>query len=90
MCACNNVLFCVQEIRGNQTKYSPSPRHAPPPRPTSYQASFKKSNGQDSKVTIQKVDGKYFVLFWTIFVSYDYTELSLFNFQHQLLFYFRA
>ncbi|XP_064386164.1 uncharacterized protein LOC135334777 [Halichondria panicea] len=49
-------VYFWRKLRGNQTKYSPSPRHAPPPRPTPYQASFKKSNGQDSKVTIQKVD----------------------------------
>ncbi|XP_064386168.1 uncharacterized protein LOC135334780 isoform X2 [Halichondria panicea] len=49
-------VYFWRKLRGNQTKYSPSPRHAPPPRPTPYQASFKKSNGQDSKVTIEKVD----------------------------------
>ncbi|XP_064386213.1 sushi, von Willebrand factor type A, EGF and pentraxin domain-containing protein 1-like [Halichondria panicea] len=49
-------VYFWRKLRGNQTKYSPSPRHAPPPRPTPYQASFKKSNGQDSKVSIQKVD----------------------------------
>ncbi|XP_064386156.1 uncharacterized protein LOC135334774 isoform X2 [Halichondria panicea] len=49
-------VYFWRKLRGNQTKYSPSPRHAPPPRPTPYQASFKKSNGQDSKATIEKVD----------------------------------
>ena len=61
--------FVYRKLRGNQTKYSPSPRHAPPPHPTPYQISFKKSNEQDSKttiqkttvkkVTIEKVDGKF-------------------------------
>ena len=46
--------FVYRKLRGNQTKYNPSPRHAPPPRPTPYQVSFKKSNEQDSKTTIQK------------------------------------
>ncbi|XP_064386154.1 uncharacterized protein LOC135334773 isoform X2 [Halichondria panicea] len=49
-------VYFWRKLRGNQTKYRPSPCHAPPPRPTPYQAFFKKSNEQDSKVTIEKVD----------------------------------
>ncbi len=50
--------FVYRKLHGNQTKYSHSPRHAPPPLPTPYQASFKKSNEPDSKATIEKVGGK--------------------------------
>ncbi len=50
--------FVYRKLCGNQTKYNSSPRHAPLPRPTPYQVSFKKSNGEDSKATIQKIDGK--------------------------------
>ncbi|XP_064393132.1 uncharacterized protein LOC135340597 isoform X2 [Halichondria panicea] len=49
-------VYFWRKLHGNQTKYGPSPRHASPPRPTPYQASFKKSNRQDSKATIEKVN----------------------------------
>ncbi len=72
--------FAYRKLHGNQTKYGPSPRHAPPPRPTPYQASLKKSNRQDSKAAIEKVDGKKnnFYYFCTIIVSY--TEPSIVEF----------
>ncbi|XP_064393625.1 uncharacterized protein LOC135341070 isoform X2 [Halichondria panicea] len=49
-------VYFWRKFHGNQTKYGPSPRHTPPPRPTPYQASLKKSNRQDSKAAIEKVD----------------------------------
>ncbi len=72
--------FVYRKLRGNQTKYSPSPRHAPPPRPTPYQASFKKSNEEDSKVTIEKVDGKKNSIFQLSAQTIIFSEPSIVEF----------